>query len=82
MISAIVTILYTVALIVASFFYLKARYHLCENDSLRDVAKKNIKYLIQKKLFFIILVKILKILLKILSWKIMMEKNLIFIFHL
>lgn len=53
MISAIVTILYSVALIAASFFYLKARYRLCENDSLKDVAKKNIKYLILTAIVFV-----------------------------
>lgn len=45
MISAIVTFLYTLALLVASFFYLKARYRLCENDSLKVVIKKNWKYM-------------------------------------
>lgn len=46
MISAIVTIIYTVALLVASFFYLKRRYHLCENGNIRDVIKNNIQYII------------------------------------
>lgn len=58
MISAIVTILYSVALIVASFFYLKARYHLCENDSLRDVAKKNLKFLILTAVVFVVIIVI------------------------
>lgn len=58
MISAIVTILYSVALIVASFFYLKARYHLCENDSLKDVAKKNLKFLILTAVVFVVIIVI------------------------
>ncbi len=52
MISAIVTTLYSVALIVASFFYLRARYRLCEKGSLREVAVKNIKYLILTVIVF------------------------------
>ena len=55
MISAIVTVLYSVALIVASFFYLKARYHLCENENIRDVARKNINYIILTVAVFIVI---------------------------
>lgn len=58
MISAIVTILYSVALVVASFFYLKVRYKLCENGSLKDIAKKNIKYLIITSVIFLVIVVI------------------------
>ena len=53
MISAIVTILYSVALIVASFFYLKARYKLMEEDTLGGVIKKNIKYVVLTGVVFI-----------------------------
>lgn len=58
MISAIVTILYSVALVVASFFYLKVRYKLCENGCLKDIAKKNIKYLIITSVIFLVIVVI------------------------
>lgn len=58
MISAIVTILYSVALVVASFFYLKVRYKLCENGSIKDIAKKNIKYLIITSVIFLVIVVI------------------------
>ena len=53
MISAIVTILYSVALIVASFFYLKARYKLMEEDTFGGVIKKNIKYVVLTGVVFI-----------------------------
>ncbi len=53
MISAVITILYSIVLIVASFFYLKARYHLCENDGLKDIAKKNLKYLVLTAVVFV-----------------------------
>lgn len=58
MISAFVTILYSVALVVASFFYLKVRYKLCENGCLKDIAKKNIKYLIITSVIFLVIVVI------------------------
>lgn len=58
MISAIITILYSVALVVASFFYLKVRYKLCENGCLKDIAKKNIKYLIITSVIFLVIVVI------------------------
>lgn len=53
MISAIVTILYSVALIVASFFYLKARYKLMEEDTFGGVIKKNIKYVVLTGVVFV-----------------------------
>ncbi len=55
MVSAIITILYSVALVVASFFYLKVRYKLLENNTLKGVAKKNIKYLILTAVVFVVL---------------------------
>ena len=55
MISAIVTILYTIALIAASFFYLNKRYRLCEKNSPKNVLKSNLKYLILTVLTFIAL---------------------------
>ena len=58
MISAIVTILYSAALIVASFFYLENRYKLYESASLKDIAKKNIKYLIMTSVIFLIMAAI------------------------
>lgn len=53
MISAMVTIIYSVVLVVVSFLYLKARYNLCVNDSPKEVLKKNLKYVIFTAVLFL-----------------------------
>lgn len=42
----LIIFLYTLVLIVASFFFLKQRYNLCEKESLKEVLRKNSKYVI------------------------------------
>lgn len=46
MISAITTIIYSIILIVISFFYLNARYGLCKENTLKDIFRKHLKYVI------------------------------------
>lgn len=46
MISAIIIILYTFALIVVSYLYLKARYKLNETGNLKNILIKHIKYVL------------------------------------
>lgn len=56
MISVIVIIVYSLALVAASFFYLNARYHPCGDAGLKDAARKNIAYLILTAAVFVGLV--------------------------
>jgi len=54
-ISAIVTIVYSVALMAAAFFYLNGRYKLLEKDTVSGVIRKNVKYFVLTCVVFVLM---------------------------